>query len=143
MQVVRTPDDTPAWDYPIDGPWEAISRTPDSVTYYPRNPSKQPRFEKTLPSGAVIVDDLHAGLVIRDDYRAEFDWATLKGKGRSLGDRAIMKRQTEESRWFILTFQERFDESDQLASSSLRCVEEYRGSKVTQVKEFPEIETNS
>jgi hypothetical protein len=136
QKMGRPPDDTPTWDYPDEGSWEAIERTSDSVTFYPRNPSKQPRYERTLPSGEILVDDIHAGLVIRNDYRASFDWSTLKGGGRSLGNRAIMRLQSQGSRWFILSIQERYDESETLVSSELRCVEEYRGNNLIQLREL-------
>ncbi len=47
-----------------------------------------------------------------------------------------MKLQSQGSRWFILSIQERYDESETLVSSELRCVEEYRGNNLIHLREL-------
>jgi len=123
------------WEHPADGPWRAITRTADSVTYYPRQPNRHPRFELTLPSGTVLIDDLHAGLVLRHEYYGSFDWDLLVPKGKPLGDRATMKRQLCRATWFRLSFQERYDQSDRPASARLRFVEQFLGQELIRTQE--------
>ena len=77
------------------------------------------------------------------DYRSGFDWNTLKGKGRVLGDRAIMKRQSEGEEWFVLSHQERYDESDELTSSELGYVEQYQGKDLVRSEEIPQTDDST
>ena len=123
--------------HPKDGPWRTIIETDDLRSFYPRSPNKLPRSEFTLPSGAILIDDFHKGYIVRDEYCLKFDWEKLKALGRRLKDRGIMKRQSGGERWFRLTFQEVYDETDALKESRLRLVEEYKGKDLLVKKEFP------
>jgi len=50
-EIRKDDSDDEVREFPLDGPWRAILRCKDRVTYYPRNPSGLPRFEWTLPNG--------------------------------------------------------------------------------------------
>lgn len=84
-----------------------------------------------------MIDDFHAGLALRLDYRGGFDWTSLKPKGRALGDRATMRRQSEGREWYVLSFQERYSDSDELESSELCLVEHYLGMELVRIEELP------
>ena len=121
---------------PDTGPWLRIEHRPNERVYCPRDRRRQPRFEKQLPSGATLIHDFHAGLILRRDYYADFDWTTRSAHGRALGDRSIVKRQTHNERWFVLTTQDTYDTDDHLLSSELRMVEEFRGQSLVRSEEI-------
>lgn len=110
-----------------DGPWLAIVRTRRGITFYPRNRSKQPRFERFLPSGERLVDDIHDGLVLRSEFYADFDVARSRPKGRKLGNRKVMALQQSGREWFIFTYQDRYGSEDELVASDLRLIERHMG----------------
>jgi len=135
---MKEPEDEARYEYPEDGPWEMIVRSGASVTYYPRQPSRHPRYEKALPSGRVLIDDLHAGYVIDEDFRTDFEWHSRKPRGRSIKDRGVMRRQKEGLQWFILMYQEIYRADDSLASRTLCQVSEYRGNELVRAEELDE-----
>ena len=105
--------------------------------YHPRDRRRQPRLELTLPSGALLVNDLHAGLVLRTTYFASFDWQRIRPVGRALGDRAVIKRQQAGATWFRVFTQEVYDEADTLVEATVRLVEKYVGTETVRTSEPP------
>ena len=105
--------------------------------YHPRDRRRQPRLELTLPSGTLLVNDLHAGLVLRTTYFASFDWQRIRPDGRALGDRAVIKRQQAGATWFRLSIQEVYDEVDTLVEATVRLVEQYVGTEIVRASEAP------
>ena len=118
------------------GPWIASVRTRSGVTFYPRNPSRLPRWERLLPSGDVIVDDVHEGLVLRTEYYAAANLQLLKPLGRRLGDRRLIQMQQSESEWYVFTYQDQYGEDDQLVQSTLRLIERHRGQRLEETLEL-------
>jgi hypothetical protein len=98
-------------------------------TYYYRDNPHPPKIETILPSGRVIVRDPRNGFSVEGVFTTDFDWETLKPKGKPLGDRAVMKLQSEEQSWFLSTFQLNGEKS------TLVVVERYRGKKRQEVRE--------
>jgi hypothetical protein len=123
-------------EFQPDGPWEAIGRGKDHVTYYPRNRSKLARFEWTLPSGQVLIQDVAQGFVLRSVYSDRFNFKTGSPEGRELGDRAILKRQAENRPWFVSWYQDIYDGEDRLQSSCLKLVDEKIGRTLIKRYEF-------
>ena len=113
------------------GKWKAIETFGDKKTFWYRDKSRETppayatRFEWTLPSGRLLVADLRNHLSLKHIFTAAFDWLDRKPKGRSLGDQAILQRQSAGVRWFISTYQGTCGKNE--LSSKLRCVEEFLG----------------
>jgi hypothetical protein len=124
------------FEFPVDGPWRAIAHGKDCITYYPRNHSKLARFEWTLPSGQVLIDDVPQGFVLRAVYTDRFNLKTGSPVGRVLSDRGIIKRQTDNKVWFVSWYQEIYDSEDLLKSSCLKLVEEHIGRTLLKRYEF-------
>ena len=122
-------------EYPDTGPWRYIERSPNKVTYFPRDSRRQARHEWTLPSGRVMIDDFHAGVVIHQEFYRRADLKKLKPLGRPIGDRATMKCQREGRDWFVFCFQERYDDADELLSQELVAIEIHRGTELIEVVE--------
>ena len=122
---------------PEAGPWALIERSTGRVVYHPRDRRRQARLELTLPSGALLIHDLHAGLVLRTTYFASFDWQRSQPIGRALGDRATVKRQQAGATWFRVSTQEVYDEADTLVEATVRLVEQYVGTEAVRTAELP------
>ena len=124
-------------EHPEAGPWALIERSAGRVVYHPRDRRRQARLALTLPSGALLIHDLHAGLVLRTSYFASFDWQRTRPIGRALGDRAIIKRQQAGATWFRVSIQEVYDEADALVEATVRLVEQYVGTETVRTAEPP------
>jgi len=98
-------------------------------TFYYRHGTHPPRIETILPSGRVLVRDPRNGFSVEGVFTTSFDWEALRPKGRSLGDRAVMKLQSEDQSWFLSTYQRNGE------TSTLVVVERYLGKKREEVRE--------
>ena len=119
-----------------DGPWQCVDTTGPRRTFYYRGHDDHPRYEEALPNGEWLVDDFRAGLVIQTYFTDTFAWDEPVRPSRTLGDRAVLKRQAAGLSWFLSSYQETWA-SDALVSSTLRLAEEYRGEELVQLRIYP------
>jgi hypothetical protein len=112
-----------------DGRFAVVETCGTQRTYYYRENPHPPRVETILPSGRMLVRDPRNGFSVEGVFTTEFDWESLKPKGKPLGDRAVMKLQSEGQSWFLSTYQ---GIGEQL---TLRVVERYRGKQREEMRE--------
>ena len=112
-----------------DGRFSLIETCGNQRTYYYRDVPHPPKIETILPSGRILVRDPRNGYSVEGVFTREFDWEKLKPKGKPLGDRAVMKLQSEEQTWFVSTYQKIGEQS------TLMVVESYRGKELERVHE--------
>jgi len=116
--------------YLDEGPYELIETWNETRTFYYRD-GKGRRFEFFLPSGRRLIEDSTQGTSLKTLYTADFDFDKQMPKGKPLGDRPIMRLQTEGKQWFLSVYLQTSD-----GSSTLRLVTEYEGHTPKQVYEF-------
>jgi hypothetical protein len=131
------PKDISSRLYPNEGPWLLVETTGSRRTFYYRNRPDQVRHELALPGGGWLINDVPDGLVIRSVYAAAFNPEVPEVAPPPLGDKAVMRRQSEGGAWFILSYQETWAAPDTLSSSVLRLVEAYRGHELLRTWEYP------
>lgn len=117
-----------------DGRFSLIETCGNQRTYYYRDEPHPPKMETILPSGRLLVRDPRNGYSVEGVFTREFDWEKLQPKGKPLGDRAVMKLQSDEQTWFVSTYQKIGEQP------TLMVVESYRGKQLEQVYEVPDIE---
>jgi hypothetical protein len=113
-----------------DGPYELVVATDLCRVLYYRN-SGEARHERFLPSGRRLIHDPRHGLKMRSVFTAEFDWEKQAPKGKPLGNKLVMRFQTESSVWYVSTYQETSSQPE-----SLWLVEEHRGRELLRLVEF-------
>jgi hypothetical protein len=88
------------------GPWKTVETRGSHRTLYYACDTNDIRNEEILPRGRLLVSDPRQGLRTRHMFTENFDWDKLAPKGRSLGDRAIIKLQDAGSPWYVTSYQE-------------------------------------
>jgi hypothetical protein len=112
------------------GPFELVEATDLRRVFYYRD-GGEARHERFLPSGRRLIHDPDHGFKTRSVFTAEFDWQKQTPKGKVLGDKAVMRRQTEGDFWYVSTYQETASQPE-----SLWLVEEHRGRELLRLVEF-------
>ena len=129
----RTPDgpvDIKHRVYLDEGPYEFIETWRDTRSFVCHN-HVDGRHECFLPSGRLLITDSRHGTKLERVFTADFDFDKQMPKGKPLGDRPIMRLQTEGRQWFLSVYLQTSD-----GSSTLRVVTEYEGHTPKQVYEF-------
>lgn len=116
--------------YLDEGPFELVEATDLHRVYYYREGGES-RHERFLPSGRLLVSDPSHGLKMRSVFTAEFDWEKQTPKGKPLGDKPVMRLQSEGGLWYLSTYQETAN-----LPESLWLVEEHRGRELLRLVEF-------
>ncbi len=122
-----------------EGPYRLIETSGHRRTLYYRDRPEHPRYEEILPSGRLLVEDFRNGLIVDRVFTANFDRQKRKPKGRKLGDRAVLRRQTAGETWFLSHYQERWD-GEELIEKKLVLVVEHRGREVVASSELDDVE---
>lgn len=78
----------------------------------------------TLQNKNILISDELENLAVETVFTVDFNFEKLSPKGRKLGDQAVMKRQAENKRYFVSTYQKVGDEP------RLAMVKEYLGKNV-------------
>ena len=107
--------------YLEEGPFELIEATDLRRVLYYRGGGES-RHERFLPSGRRLTHDPRNGFKTRSVFTAEFDWEKNAPIGKALGDKPVMRLQTEGSLWYVSTYQTTPTEPE-----SLWLVEEHCG----------------
>ncbi len=107
--------------YLSEGPFELIEAT-DLRRMFSYRDGGEPRHERFLASGRLLVHDPRYGFRTRSVFTADFDWVKQVPKGKALGDKPVMRLQSEGGSWYVSTYQEGPSEPE-----LLRLVEEHRG----------------
>lgn len=116
--------------YLDEGPFELVEATDLRRVFYYRDQGES-RHERFLPSGRLLIHDLRHGLKTRSVFTTDFDWEKQVPKGKALGDKPVMRLQTEGGSWYVSTYQETATEPE-----SLWLVEEHRGRELLRLVEF-------
>jgi hypothetical protein len=107
--------------YLDEGTFELVEATDlRRVSYY--RDSRETRHERFLPSGRLLLNDPRNGFNTRSIFTADFDWEKQEPKGKALGDKQVMRLQTEGGIWYVSTYQQTPTEPE-----SLWLIEEHRG----------------
>lgn len=120
--------DVTRFEYPEEGDFSRITINDTYRRYVYRNSPRDYRMEQILENGVILVSDQPKGLCIESIFTDSFNFEKLSPKGRKLGDRAIMKRQTENQEYYVSTFQVSIKFGTQLA-----FVRKYLGREVAEV----------
>jgi hypothetical protein len=115
--------------YLDEGPFELIETTDLRRVFYYRDGGES-RHERFLPSGRRLIHDPRHGFIMRSVFTAEFDWEKCVPKGKALGDKPVMRLQSEEGIWYLSTYQTTPSQAE-----SLWLVEERRGREVLRLVE--------
>lgn len=112
--------------YLDDGPYGLIEATDLHRVLYYRD-SSETCHERFLASGRRLISDPRNGFYTRSVFTADFDWEKQTPKGKTLGDKPVMRLQTEGGTWYVSTFQQTPTEPE-----SLWLIEEHRGRDLLQ-----------
>lgn len=85
-----------------EGPFELIEVTDLQRVFHYRK-GGEPRHERFLTSGRVLVHDPRHGIRTRRVFTADFDWVKQAPKGKSLADKAVMRLQSGDESWYVST----------------------------------------
>jgi hypothetical protein len=116
--------------YLDEGPIELVEATDIRRVLYYRG-GRESRHERFLLSGRRLINDPRHGFKTRSLFTADFDWEKQVPKGKALGDKPVMRLQTERGLWYLSTYQETPTEPE-----LLWLVEEHRGRELVRVVEF-------
>ncbi|KPV93599.1 hypothetical protein AN214_04367 [Pseudoalteromonas sp. P1-9] len=117
------------FEYPESGEFSRVVIRENQVEKQYREHKRKYRVETLLPNGNVLVSDELKGLFIDSIFSEHFDFEKLSPTGKKLGDKAVMKKQTQNQRYFVSTYQKIDDKEPKLVK-----VEEYLGKNKVQTK---------
>lgn len=112
------------YEYPKIGAFSIIVKSSTQIKKQYRNSNQKSRVEMTLQNGNILISDELENLAVETVFTVDFNFKKLSPKGRKLGDQAVMKRQAENKRYFVSTYQKVDDEP------RLAMVKEYLGKNV-------------
>ena len=112
-----------------EGPFKLIVATDWGRVFYYRE-GWETRHERFLPSGKLLICDARHGYKLRSVFTADFDWTQCLSRGKPLGDRQTLRRQSEGAAWYVATYQQ-----TPQAPETLRLVEEHRGRELVRAIE--------
>lgn len=121
--------DVTRFEYPEDGEFASIHVSENyKYSFYRDNPRVH-RLEQDLDNGLTLIDDELNGFETESIFTVNFNFETMQPKGRKLGDRAVMKLQTENQEYYVSTYQVSPDRERQLAR-----IRKYLGRDVVETK---------
>ena len=133
----RVVSDVTRHEYPEKGEFCKITTSEKSKYSFYRKSPRNYRLEQFLDNGRTLVSDKLKGLEINSLFTEEFDFEKMKPKGRKLGDKAVMKLQTENREYYVSTYQVCSENGSQLV-----LVKRYLGHDVTETRFYDFNQTN-
>jgi len=121
----------------VKGEWQRIEDDGETIVYIPTEGSgRSTRLEHRLPSGAILISDDDAGLLIRVEMYESFDRTAMKPAGAELTEEEVKLRHQRGDSFVVVRYQDFYNVEGCAVRAKVRVVEEYASGAMINVTEF-------